>query len=902
MARWIVPAGTQDELDQIETNDNVINGEIVYNTTNSSIMVGVVDSSGPNITHEYQTVVGANQITDSLIANSTITLAKFASRGASEIITGSGTGVEGTQLMLNEVLTYNGTDLVSSAVTDAMVQADGGTLSFESIEEVPANTIIANTSTTANAHLTEVAVADNRLLGRHNSGSIGGTQVQTEHIADAAVTLAKMANLTGPVVLGRDSGSGAPLAMSPSTTRGILVSGGNAIDFANSDGVINHSDTSSVLDVTETNRTYLSGITFDTYGHVLTTDTQGISAGEGIDISTAGAISGEDATTANKGIASFNSSDFSVASGAVSLNTAAGNGVRGLVSATDPISYNSMSGVISHDNSSGSSLTAPTFTTNGDITLMAGLTIDSQGHVDAAPVTRSLTDGDNIVFTAGGGGTSMEISVPRATTSVRGVAAFNDSHFDVTSAAAVSLDTSEVGGALDDHSVPLSKLPNITGDGFLGSNDAGATDVEVLGPSAVREVLNLQPGNGLELNTTDNTINVSNISFSNNYVFTTVAQRNTGIIGSTTITWQAGDVAVTTATPTEVWIYVNPTAKTGAVVDSDFAEATLDPTNLTVTGRSATGLTIASSTGTDTAVPVATTTLAGLQSATDKAKLDSVEANANNYSFNISATGTTGTGTIADNETLGFTHSGAATVTRSGDNINVHSINTLYSAGNGLNLNGTVFSADAHTGITVDGNGISVNAGAVNHDALQNFVANEHIDHSNVSISAGTGLTGGGNLTASRTLAVNPAAVNHDALQNFVANEHINHANVSITAGTGLTGGGTIAANRTLAVNPAAVNHDALQNFVANEHINHANVTLTAGTGLTGGGTIAASRTFNIDIASEAEAIAGTDNAHVMTPLRVQNVKNNIVVIEPESNGDPVVGDFTNGALFVAQY
>lgn len=43
------------------------------------------------------------------------------------------------------------------------------------------------------------------------------------------------------------------------------------------------------------------------------------SAGEGIDISATGEISGEDASTTNKGIASFNSSDFNVSSGVVSL-------------------------------------------------------------------------------------------------------------------------------------------------------------------------------------------------------------------------------------------------------------------------------------------------------------------------------------------------------------------------------------------------------------------------------------------------------------------------------------------------------------------------------------------------------------------------------------------------------
>jgi acyl-CoA synthetase (AMP-forming)/AMP-acid ligase II len=40
----------------------------------------------------------------------------------------------------------------------------------------------------------------------------------------------------------------------------------------------------------------------------------------------------------------------------------------------------------------------------------------------------------------------------------------------------------------------------------------------------------------------------------------------------------------------------------------------------------------------------------------------------------------------------------------------------------------------------------------VDHDALQNFVINEHVDHSSVSVVAGTGMSGGGDLTASRTL------------------------------------------------------------------------------------------------------------------------------------------------------
>lgn len=43
----------------------------------------------------------------------------------------------------------------------------------------------------------------------------------------------------------------------------------------------------------------------------------------------------------------------------------------------------------------------------------------------------------------------------------------------------------------------------------------------------------------------------------------------------------------------------------------------------------------------------------------------------------------------------------------------------------------------------------------VDHDSLLNYVANDHVDHSTVQIIAGEGLSGGGDITASRTLDVN---------------------------------------------------------------------------------------------------------------------------------------------------
>jgi hypothetical protein len=69
---------------------------------------------------------------------------------------------------------------------------------------------------------------------------------------------------------------------------------------------------------------------------------------------------------------------------------------------------------------------------------------------------------------------------------------------------------------------------------------------------------------------------------------------------------------------------------------------------------------------------------------------------------------------------------------------------------------GTILDATATVGFTYDDTNAIITAdvipAGVDHDSLLNFVANEHINHSSVSVIAGTGLSGGGDITTSRTL------------------------------------------------------------------------------------------------------------------------------------------------------
>jgi len=121
-----------------------------------------------------------------------------------------------------------------------------------------------------------------------------------------------------------------------------------------------------------------------------------------------------------------------------------------------------------------------------------------------------------------------------------------------------------------------------------------------------------------------------------------------------------------------------------------------------------------------------------------------------------------------------------------------------------------------------------------------------------LTVGAGADTIIGGDVT----LTVNEANIDHDALTNFVGNEHVNHTSVTLTAGDGLTGGGDISANRTFAVSvddsTIEINSDSLR-------VKDNGITLAKMAGLTRGSIIYG------DASGDPAALAAGSNTYVLT-------------------------------------
>lgn len=136
-------------------------------------------------------------------------------------------------------------------------------------------------------------------------------------------------------------------------------------------------------------------------------------------------------------------------------------------------------------------------------------------------------------------------------------------------------------------------------------------------------------------------------------------------------------------------------------------------------------------------------------------------------------------------------------------------------AGTSTSLGGSI------TAATI-GNAIGAFSGSsqVDHNATTNYSANRHIDHTAVSIATGFGLSGGGDISTTRTLSVDTTGVatisGSQTLTNKtisgasntisnIGNGSLTNSSVTVTAGTGLSGGGAVSLGSSVTLTNAGV-------------------------------------------------------------------------------------------------
>jgi len=453
------------------------------------------------------------------------------------------------------------------------------------------------------------------------------------------------------------------------------------------------------------------------------------SAGEGIDISS-GEISGEDATTSNKGIASFNTEHFAVTSGAVSIKADGiddthidfGTGTNQVSTADIPEQTNLYYTTSRADSAARSALVAVDAGGDGSFAYDSATGKFTYTGPNASEVRAHFTAGEGIDISSG------EISGEDATVSNKGIASFDTENFTVSSGA-VSLKTDGIDDTHIDfgtgtNQVSTADLPEQTnlyyttaradsdaknsisatdagGDGSFAYNNSTGV-FTYTGPSSAEVRAHLSASNGISYNSTTGDIR-----------------------GPQPLDSAATPTFAQLRGPAE--LIIDP----AAIGDATGTVKIMG--NLQVEGSQTT---INSS-----AIVLKDKNIVIADSAADSSAL-------NGAGF------TWGDSAIVNNPTFNYQHSGAKFISN-------REINAPLFSGSGASLTnlptasltGTIDSARIPTLLIADIGNIP----SIDHDTLTNFVADEHVAHSGVSITAGFGLKGGGTIASTRDLAVDSA-------------------------------------------------------------------------------------------------------------------------------------------------
>ena len=258
--------------------------------TNIDITNGVISSSATNT--EYTAGTGI-----SIDANNSIssTITQYTDANAQAAFT-AGTNIDITNGVISSTdtnteytagtgISIDGNNAISTTVTDTdtvrSVTAGGNTLADS---ETLAFTAGSNVTITENA----------------GAVTISSTDTNTEYTAGTGISI--------------DGNNAISTTVTDTDTVRSVTAGGNTL----ADGETLAFTEGSNVTITENDGAVTISST-DTNTQLSTTDVRDkFSAGEGIDINS-GEISGEDATSSNKGIASFSTDNFGVSSGAVTI-------------------------------------------------------------------------------------------------------------------------------------------------------------------------------------------------------------------------------------------------------------------------------------------------------------------------------------------------------------------------------------------------------------------------------------------------------------------------------------------------------------------------------------------------------------------------------------------------------
>lgn len=342
----------------------------------------------------------AGSIANAKLANSTITVA--GDSGSTAIDLGDTLTVSGTA---NEVETSMSGDTLTIGLPDNVTIAGNLTVSGTT-------TTLSSTNTVVEDQLFE--------LGNGRTGSASGDAGIVIERGDDANAFIGYDESADVFTVGTGSFTGGSSG-NLSITTGELVAN---IDGSNSTvtNLPNSALSNSSITIGDE-----SSNTFD----INLGDELSIIGGEGVDTTITGnllTIAGEDATTSNKGIASFASADFAVSSGEVTVKAGG-------------ITNTQLAGSIANAKLSNSSINVTDGATNTDISLGGTLTFAAGEGIDVGESSGTIT-----------------FSGEDASTSNKGVASFSSDNFAVSSGAVTIKDGGVVTAELANDAVTTVKI------------------------------------------------------------------------------------------------------------------------------------------------------------------------------------------------------------------------------------------------------------------------------------------------------------------------------------------------------------------------------------------------------------------------------------------------------------